>query len=85
MTIEQQLIQHGITPNPLADQFFLLNQDVTRQMIDWAEISKDDVVLEIGAGNGVLTRPLADRAKHVVHGLACEAPRVHLADVEAGR
>lgn len=66
MDIQAELIQKGINPNPLKDQFFLLDESVIHQMIAWADVGKDDVVLEVGAGNGALTRQLAAKAKKVI-------------------
>lgn len=47
-------------------QHFLIDQDVLDRMVDYAELSRSDVVLEVGAGNGMLTRKLAERAGRVI-------------------
>lgn len=47
-------------------QHFLIDQNVLEKMVDYAELSRSDVVLEVGAGNGVLTRKLAERAGKVI-------------------
>ena len=47
-------------------QNFLINKNVAIREIGYANITKDDVVLEIGPGNGILTRLIADKAKEVI-------------------
>jgi len=44
-------------------QNFLVDERVAARQIEYANLSKDDVVLEIGAGNGILTRKMAKIAK----------------------
>ncbi len=50
----------GLGQNFLFDDFFL------SQIVDSGDITKDDVVLEIGPGLGVLTTRLAEKAKKVI-------------------
>lgn len=52
--------KHSLGQNFITDEFLL--EDIA----DESGITKDDFVLEIGPGNGALTRCLCDRAKHVV-------------------
>ena len=52
--------KHSLGQNFITDEFLL--EDIA----DESGIGKDDFVLEIGPGNGALTRCLCDRAKHVV-------------------
>ena len=47
-------------------QNFLINSEVLNDIIGFAELSKDDVVLEIGPGVGFLTELLTKQAKHVI-------------------
>lgn len=47
-------------------QNFLVDIDVLDDIISAAELRKDDIVLEIGAGKGILTDALAERVKRVV-------------------
>lgn len=47
-------------------QHFLVDQEVLNQIVAAAELAPNDVVLEIGAGNGVLTRRLAQAAGRVI-------------------
>jgi len=47
-------------------QHFLVDEQVAEREITYANIGKDDVVLEIGPGKGVLTQLLARDAKKVI-------------------
>lgn len=47
-------------------QNFLINPDVIEDIIDFAGITKDDVVLEIGPGVGFVTEQLVKYAKKVI-------------------
>jgi len=47
-------------------QHFLRSKNAVNAIIDAAEISADDIVLEIGPGPGVLTQKMAARAKKIV-------------------
>ena len=44
-------------------QHFLIDERVAERQIKYADLQPDDVVLEIGAGNGILTRKIAKVAK----------------------
>lgn len=47
-------------------QYFLIDEKVVKKMIDAANLSKKDIVLEIGPGFGILTKFLATKAKEVL-------------------
>ena len=47
-------------------QNFLINGEVLSDIIDFAEISKEDTILEIGPGVGFLTELLVKHAKKVI-------------------
>ena len=47
-------------------QNFLIDTHVLEKIMDSAEITKEDCVLEIGPGIGTMTQYLAERANHVV-------------------
>ena len=51
---------------PEHGQNFLRSRRLARQLLAKTSISSDDLVLEIGAGHGALTRPLAERCRHLV-------------------
>ena len=47
-------------------QNFLIDKQVAKREIEYADVKKNDVILEIGPGNGILTTLLAEKAKQVV-------------------
>ena len=47
-------------------QNFLIDHQVAEREVAYAKITKDDVVLEIGPGKGILTTKLAEKAKKVI-------------------
>ena len=47
-------------------QHFLVDSSVAEREVRYAALTKDDVVLEIGPGRGIITQLLAQRAKQVV-------------------
>lgn len=47
-------------------QNFLINSDVIQEILDFAQISEDDTVIEIGAGVGFVTEQLVKKAKKVI-------------------
>ena len=60
------LHQHRLTAHTDLGQHFLVDMQILTQIADAAGITKADTVVEIGAGPGMLTRELADRAGHVI-------------------
>jgi len=57
---------YGITPARSKGQNFLITEDVYDKIIEAADLSADDTVLEVGPGLGFLTAKLAKRVKQVV-------------------
>ena len=47
-------------------QVFLKDSNIIRKICDFSSVTSDDVVVEIGCGEGVLTIELAKKAKHVI-------------------
>lgn len=47
-------------------QNFLINSEVIDEILDYAQISENDTVLEIGAGVGFVTEQLVKKAKKVI-------------------
>jgi len=58
--------RYGIRPRRSLGQNFLVDGSVLGCILESAELSKGDVVVEIGPGLGVLTRELAKNAKLVI-------------------
>ncbi len=55
----------NVAPKKALGQHFLVDDNILRVIERLAELDRDDVVLEIGPGLGVLTRFLAERVAHV--------------------
>lgn len=78
----------GFRPSRRLGQNFLLQPELHRVIADTAEVGADDVVLEIGAGLGFLTRELARRASRVIaveiDARLCEILRQELEQMTGG-
>lgn len=57
---------HAIELKKSLGQNFLFDRNSVEKIVRTADISKDDVVLEIGPGIGHLTAMLLERARHVI-------------------
>lgn len=66
------LRRYRIFPNKAFGQNFVIDSSVLHRMINYASLNAEDIVLDIGAGFGFLSRLLADKCKHV---LAVESDR----------
>ena len=66
LNVRSLLNQHGLQPRKSLGQNFLVENNALEKVVDSAEIEPIDVVLEIGAGLGSLTRFLARVARKVV-------------------
>ena len=64
--ILELLHRYGVRLSRRAGQEHVIDPRVLERMVAYAELSRSDVVLEIGAGIGNLTRLLAERAGRVV-------------------
>ena len=64
--IQQLLASAGASPNKRLGQHFLIDLNLMRLLVDSANITCDDVVLEVGCGTGSMTEALAERAGRVV-------------------
>ncbi|MBN1662859.1 MAG: ribosomal RNA small subunit methyltransferase A [Deltaproteobacteria bacterium] len=56
----------GIRPLKRLGQSFLEDKNVIRKIVDAADLQRDDVVVEIGAGMGIMTELVAAKAGRVV-------------------
>ncbi len=53
----------GVRPEKRLGQNFLVNEAVVEKIIEAASLSPDDLVIEVGAGYGVLTGELVKKVK----------------------
>jgi 16S rRNA (adenine1518-N6/adenine1519-N6)-dimethyltransferase len=64
-TVRQLLARYSLRPDKAFGQNFLIDVRALSTIVETADISAEDTVLEIGPGLGVLTRELATRATHI--------------------
>src|SRR5437899_1296960 len=86
--------RHGLRPKNKLGQNFLIDLNLVDLIARSAELTRADLVLEVGTGTGSLTAKLADAAGTVIsveidpafHALACENLRgrtnVHLLNTD---
>lgn len=60
------LKKYQLKANKNLGQNFLITEEIIEEIVEKAEITKEDVVIEIGPGLGSLTAKLADHAKKVI-------------------
>ncbi len=66
MNDRQLLDSHAITPKKSLGQNFLHDPNTLEKIVEIADLSPEDTVLEVGPGTGNLTRILAREAKRVI-------------------
>ena len=64
--IQQLMKEHHISARKKYGQNFLIDANILRQIVEAAEINKEDLVLEIGPGLGALTEQLLKAAGKVI-------------------
>jgi 16S rRNA (adenine1518-N6/adenine1519-N6)-dimethyltransferase len=65
-SLKEILRKYETFPIKRFGQNFLIDKNVLRKILEAAELSKEDVVLEVGSGIGNLTIELAKRVKKVI-------------------
>lgn len=63
--IQLLLRKYGVRPNKKLGQSFLVSRMIARNIVAAANITADDIVLEIGGGLGILTEEIAYKAQHL--------------------
>lgn len=64
--VREIIDRYGFTFSKSLGQNFLIDGNIVRKIVQGAEVTRDDYVLEIGPGIGILTEELALNAKKVV-------------------
>ncbi len=60
------LREHGIRIKKRLGQNFLIDEGILNRIVEVADLSRDDIVIEIGPGMGTLTKRLAEKAQKVL-------------------
>ncbi len=63
---KELLTSFGRHPRKRLGQHFLIDPQVLHRIMNAAKLTKDDLVIEIGSGLGVVTSEIAERAHHVI-------------------
>ena len=58
--------KYKIKANNSLGQNFVINQNVVDKIVESSQITKDDLVIEIGPGLGTLTKELLEKAGKVI-------------------
>lgn len=64
--LKKILQQYNLSPNHLLGQNFLVDDNVLKKIIETADLKKEDVVLEVGPGLGILTFELAKSGAKII-------------------
>ncbi len=51
----------AVVPRKSLSQNFLIDENIVRKIIDWSEIKKETLIVEIGSGSGILTQALLNQ------------------------
>ena len=60
------LKKYGLRANKKLGQNFLINEEIINQIIEKADVNKNDTIIEIGPGLGSLTAKLLENANKVI-------------------
>ncbi len=65
-SLKQELREHGLFPKKRLGQHFLVDRNILRKVVQAAGVGKEDVILEVGPGLGMMTLALARSVKRVI-------------------
>jgi 16S rRNA (adenine1518-N6/adenine1519-N6)-dimethyltransferase len=63
---KKTLKENNLVPKKSLGQNFLIDEVYLKKIIEASQIKNDEILVEIGAGLGTLTKELAKRAKRVI-------------------
>ncbi len=66
VSIKQELRKQGLFPKKKLGQHFLVDPDILDKVISAAQVSREDVILEVGPGLGDMTVALARQVEKVI-------------------
>jgi len=66
MNLEKLLSKYGIKPDASKDQHFMSDKGMIKKIVSIADLKSEDVVLEVGAGVGSVTKFLASTKAKVI-------------------
>jgi len=64
--IRKLMKKYGFKFSKSLGQNFLKNEDIVNEIISCSDLTKDDIVIEIGPGIGVMTKNIAEKVKKVI-------------------
>ena len=64
--VQELLEEYQLSPDKNFGQNFLIDDNVVEEIINSSRISKEDLIIEIGPGLGVLTNRLLQEAKYII-------------------
>ncbi len=65
MSMTKKIKELRISPRKKLGQHFVIDGRIISRIINSAELQPDDIVVEVGAGLGNLTAPLAEQVRHL--------------------
>ncbi len=64
--LKEILARYNLSPSKKRGQHFLINEEANTKIIQFANIKKNDTIIEIGPGLGMLTQEIAKKARKVI-------------------
>jgi 16S rRNA (adenine1518-N6/adenine1519-N6)-dimethyltransferase len=65
-TVREILTDHGVRPRKSLSQSFLEDRNAINKIVRISNIQEDDIIVEIGAGVGLMTELIAKQARKVI-------------------
>mgnify|MGYP001197159231 CR=1 FL=1 len=60
------LKKYGVKPRKKLGQSFLIDDNIATGIVNSSDIGRDDIVVEIGPGHGVLTSKIVEKARKII-------------------